>query len=371
MTFTRSTGGPSTAPRRRTRRARRSTGSSATCATWRARRSRSRRPSTRRAHYDLVFQTVDSVGPNTGANAANIKRVRWCLDQSTPANEKLYIQDQKWTTHATARGAVDELRAPARAGRPQPSWRRTSRTPTGARSRPLFTLQLGDADRDHAVHVDLYSDLDPDPAPERDAPHVGRVPAQPEPGAGRVVHQGAQRVRRRSCSTARQSYDPEGESLQLQLVGQRRRRSQRRRHRLHLSGHAPTATTRCSCRSSTRPASRASPRPRAVTVPEDDHERTLADEQGWALVTAILLMAIMLGTILGVAHLRRQPDEARRDTRKRETAFNMSEAALNVQIFALSQRLAGRGRSDAHAVIRSARRRRPARAARTRPRSRT
>ena len=71
----------------------------------------------------------------------------------------------------------------------------------------------------------------------------------------------------------------------------------------------------------------------------------LRDEQGWALVTAMMLMAIMLGTILSVATYLDGQTKLGSDTRKRETAFNMSEAALNSQIFALSQDWPGAGNS--------------------------
>lgn len=81
--------------------------------------------------YDLIFQTVDSVGPNTGANAANIKRVRWCLNQTSPANEKLYIQEQTWTTQATPAAPANGS-CPGRAGTRRRSWPATSRTPTTA-----------------------------------------------------------------------------------------------------------------------------------------------------------------------------------------------------------------------------------------------
>jgi Tfp pilus assembly protein PilX len=69
----------------------------------------------------------------------------------------------------------------------------------------------------------------------------------------------------------------------------------------------------------------------------------LHDEQGWALLTAILLMTIMLGTILSVASYLDGQTREGATTRKRETAFNMSEAALNAQIFALSQKWPGAG----------------------------
>jgi Tfp pilus assembly protein PilX len=67
------------------------------------------------------------------------------------------------------------------------------------------------------------------------------------------------------------------------------------------------------------------------------------DERGWALLTAILLMTIMLGTILGVASYIDGQTKLGADSRKRETAFNITESALNAQIFALSQDWPGLG----------------------------
>ena len=110
--------------------------------------------------YDLVFQTVDSVGPNTGANAANIKRVRWCLDQSTPSNEKLYVQEQKWTTQTAPA-------LPATSTCPATGWTSTTvmasnltNTYKGL-SRPMFTYNAAALTQISSIHVDLYSDLDP------------------------------------------------------------------------------------------------------------------------------------------------------------------------------------------------------------------
>jgi len=42
---------------------------------------------------DLIFKTVDPVGPNTGTNYANVKRLRYCLD----ASRRLWRQQQRWT----------------------------------------------------------------------------------------------------------------------------------------------------------------------------------------------------------------------------------------------------------------------------------
>jgi hypothetical protein len=67
------------------------------------------------------------------------------------------------------------------------------------------------------------------------------------------------------------------------------------------------------------------------------------DEQGWALLTAILLMTIMLGTILSVATYIDGQTKLGAASRKRETAFNMAEAAMNMQTYALSRDWPGAG----------------------------
>jgi type II secretory pathway pseudopilin PulG len=114
--------------------------------------------------YDLVFQTVDSIGPNTGANAANIKRVRWCLNQTTPSNEKLYVQEQKWTSQGTPA-------LPSTGACPGNGWTNTTvmasnitNTYNGL-SRPMFTYNSATLVEINSIHVDLYTDLDPVRAP--------------------------------------------------------------------------------------------------------------------------------------------------------------------------------------------------------------
>jgi hypothetical protein len=72
--------------------------------------------------------------------------------------------------------------------------------------------------------------------------------------------------------------------------------------------------------------------------------RRLREEQGgWALVTAITLMTIMMGMGLSTfAYVDTQSKESRVQ-RTRETAFNYAEAALNAQIFTLSREWPGVG----------------------------
>lgn len=68
-----------------------------------------------------------------------------------------------------------------------------------------------------------------------------------------------------------------------------------------------------------------------------------ADEQGWALITAIALMAIMATFALGTTAMVDNQQRQSAVGRQRETAFNMAEAALNAQIYALTTRWAGPG----------------------------
>ena len=48
--------------------------------------------------FNLVFQTVNPAPQAGSLNTRNVEWVRYCLDDSNPANEKLYRQDFSWTT---------------------------------------------------------------------------------------------------------------------------------------------------------------------------------------------------------------------------------------------------------------------------------
>ena len=69
-------------------------------------------------------------------------------------------------------------------------------------------------------------------------------------------------------------------------------------------------------------------------------------EDGWVLLTAILLMAIMLGTILSIATFVDGQTKLGASLRKRETAFNMAQAAMNMQAYSLSRDWPGFGQKD-------------------------
>ena len=161
--------------------------------------------------YDLVFQTVDSVGPNTGANAANIKRVRWCLNQTTPTNEKLYVQEQRWTTLGTP--ALPDTSACPGSGWTTTTVLASNLTNTyNSQARPLFTYNSPTLTAISQIHVDVFSDLNPVNAPQETHLTSGvylrnqnQVPVADftyvVSGASAIVLNGSP------------SYDPEGEAL--------------------------------------------------------------------------------------------------------------------------------------------------------------
>jgi hypothetical protein len=110
--------------------------------------------------YDLVFQTVDSVGPNTGTNAANIKRVRWCLNSATPADERLYMQEQRWTTSTTP-AVPDTSVCPGTGWNTSTVLAQNLTNRYNGQDRPLFGFNSTALADINSVHVDVFTDLDP------------------------------------------------------------------------------------------------------------------------------------------------------------------------------------------------------------------
>jgi type II secretory pathway component PulJ len=162
--------------------------------------------------FDLVFQTVDSVGPNTGANAANVKRVRWCLDQSNPANERLYVQDQKWVSLATPP-------LPSTASCPGTGWGSTTTLASNitntynGQTRPLFSYNSTTLTAIREIHVDLYSDLDPVHTPSETHMTSG-VFLRNQNAAPVAAFDYALNGSSAIVLNGSQAYDPEGDSLQ-------------------------------------------------------------------------------------------------------------------------------------------------------------
>jgi prepilin-type N-terminal cleavage/methylation domain-containing protein len=114
--------------------------------------------------YDIVFQAVDPAAPPPGSqNAANVRRVRYCLNTDNPANEVLWTQWQTWTTKDPPNPA------PATAECPDPAWGPTNRRQVTAnvtnqingQARPLFTFNSAVPTEINRIHVDLFIDLTP------------------------------------------------------------------------------------------------------------------------------------------------------------------------------------------------------------------
>jgi type II secretory pathway pseudopilin PulG len=161
--------------------------------------------------YDLIFQTVDPIGPNAGANSANIKRVRWCLDASNAANEKLYVQEQTWTTLTTPD-------PPPSGSCPASGWTTTTvlagnlTNAYNGQTRPLFAYDSATLTAVHEIHVDLYSDLDPAKAPNETHITTG-VFLRNQNAAPVASFTYALNGSTAIVLNGSQSYDPEGDAL--------------------------------------------------------------------------------------------------------------------------------------------------------------
>jgi hypothetical protein len=111
---------------------------------------------------DVVFQTVDPIGPNAGVNTANVKRVRYCLD----GQGQLWAQNQRWTGTAPA-APSDGGTATTSGGCPSVAWNDKTvisddvTNYLAGHSRPVFTFSpTTPLTAITAVHVDLWLDLD-------------------------------------------------------------------------------------------------------------------------------------------------------------------------------------------------------------------
>lgn len=74
--------------------------------------------------------------------------------------------------------------------------------------------------------------------------------------------------------------------------------------------------------------------------------RLRSDEGGWVLMSAVGLMAIMASVALATAGFVDTQTKESGVVRTKETAFNVAEAALNAQIFALAREWPGQGKAS-------------------------
>jgi hypothetical protein len=117
---------------------------------------------------DLVFKTVDAVGPNAGDNAANVKRTRYCLDTSG----RLWKMEQRWTAATVppvpggTTGFVDDPSCSASGWQSATIVADTIVNYAGGRARPVFTYNSAtDLTAITRVSVDAFVDLDVNQAP--------------------------------------------------------------------------------------------------------------------------------------------------------------------------------------------------------------
>ena len=119
------------------------------------------------APYSITFQTIDSEKTAGGSNTTNAMRVRYCLNDSTPTNEVLWQQVERWTT-AEAPTLVSSSECPDRtAGRWDASSRLASNITNriGGQNRAAFTYSAGSTPQIVAVESKLYIDLKPGSQP--------------------------------------------------------------------------------------------------------------------------------------------------------------------------------------------------------------
>lgn len=105
---------------------------------------------------DVVFQTVDPIGPNAGTNTANVKRVRYCLDNSG----RLWSQNQRWTG-APPSAPSDGGTCPSSAWDDQAVIADAVTNYQSGHARPIFTFTPSSPlTAISSVHIDLWMDLD-------------------------------------------------------------------------------------------------------------------------------------------------------------------------------------------------------------------
>lgn len=111
--------------------------------------------------YDLVFQSVDPAGPNTGQNLTNVRRLRYCLNSANPASGTVWLQTQTWVGSTTPP-------APSTASCPDndPRWATTGIVAThvvnriAGNDRPIWLTDAAATSDISFVRVTLILDID-------------------------------------------------------------------------------------------------------------------------------------------------------------------------------------------------------------------
>jgi type II secretory pathway component PulJ len=171
--------------------------------------------------YDIVFQSVAATKPASTSNDQNIERVRYCLDTSNLRNEKIWAQEQTWTS-------ATPPAVPSTASCPDPAWgnqrfvadKITSRfnpsAPTTPGDRPIFTANSATIGQITRIGITLFLDTTPGGGPIN-APDETRIDSgiflrnqnQPPTASFTASVTGSRHV----IVNASNSNDPENQSL--------------------------------------------------------------------------------------------------------------------------------------------------------------
>ena len=171
--------------------------------------------------YDIVFQTVAATKPPSTSNDQNIERVRYCLDTSTLRNEKIWSQEQTWTT-------ATPPSVPSTASCPDSAWgnqrfiamritnRFNSSSPSTPRDRPVFTANSATIGQITRIGITLFLDTTPGGGPIN-APDETRIDSgiflrnqnQPPTASFTASVTGSRHI----VLNASNSNDPENQSL--------------------------------------------------------------------------------------------------------------------------------------------------------------
>ena len=162
--------------------------------------------------YDVMFLSVDPTGPNSGANAANLRRVRYCVDNSTPSNEVLWFQTQTWT-------GASVPAAPSTASCPDPAWGNQTdyvdhvTNEYNGQNRPAFSYNSASRPSITTVHAGVYLNVNGNSGPPRETHLSTGVFLRNQNLAPVAGFTADPQSNYRVILNGTASYDPEGQDL--------------------------------------------------------------------------------------------------------------------------------------------------------------
>jgi type II secretory pathway pseudopilin PulG len=169
-------------------------------------------PLDRATTYDLIFLSVDPNGPSGGLNSTSTRRLRYCLNNSNPANEQVWVQVQTWTS-ASPPSVPSSNSCPDSGWGNQTLYADSITNEVNGQSRPMFSFTTGVSGVITNIHADMWANVNQGTGPpsethmstgvflrNQDQPPVGSFTAQPQAHYGVILNGSA-------------SYDPEGQPL--------------------------------------------------------------------------------------------------------------------------------------------------------------